>query len=232
MAEADADLAAFDPAPEMHEVLAVLTIAVLFVVAFPLAPLVAIVYLASERLVDSDKLLRAASRPLPEDIPSMGPWVSLLDAITRAAVVVNAGVVFFTQGRTDISGSSAGFPGLFGAISSPEQRLAAFVAVEASALGALWLLSVVVSDEPPEVTLQASRQAYLVAKHIHDAPTPGAPGHERDQEEEAVAAADEPKDQALARVAEEAESPDDSSKPGSAASSVPGASAIAASDLE
>ncbi|KAA0167716.1 hypothetical protein FNF31_00651 [Cafeteria roenbergensis] len=231
MAEADADLAAFDPSPEMHEVLAVLTIAVLFVVAFPLAPLVAIVYLASERLVDSDKLLRAASRPLPEDIPSMGSWVALLDAITRAAVVVNAGVVFFTEGRTDISGTSAGFPGLFGAISSSEQRLTAFVAVEACVLGALWLLGVVVSDEPPEVTLQASRQAYLIAKHIHDAPTPSAPGHERDQEEEAAAAVADAEDPDPAPDAEDAEGHADSSKPESARSLGPDASAIVASDV-
>ncbi|KAA0150126.1 hypothetical protein FNF31_07077 [Cafeteria roenbergensis] len=166
-AEADSRLPTFEAAPEMHQVLAVLTVAILFVVSLPLAPLVAIVYLATARLVDADKLIRATRRPRPEDVPSMGPWILLLDAITRAAVVVNAAVVFFTPGHTAVSGSSAGFPGLFGPVETREQRLIAFVAVEASVLGVLWLIGNVIPDQPDSVTLQASRQAYLVARHIH-----------------------------------------------------------------
>jgi len=170
--EADALLTAFDYAPEMHEVMAVLTISTLFVVAFPLAPLVALVFLATERLVDADKLLRAASRPVPDPQPDMGPWVTLLSFVARSAVVVNAAVVLFTDGPPSTSGLPDAPSSFFGSLSTTEDRLVAFIVVAAAALTAVGLFETMVPDEPHDVAIFRARQEYLVDKHLRGVKDP------------------------------------------------------------
>ncbi|VDM08864.1 unnamed protein product [Wuchereria bancrofti] len=69
----------------------------LFVSAFPLAPLFALVNNILEIRVDAYKYVVATRRPIPERARDIGIWLPILSMISRAAVLVNACIIAFTS---------------------------------------------------------------------------------------------------------------------------------------
>ncbi|KAL3994317.1 Calcium-activated chloride channel family protein [Acanthocheilonema viteae] len=69
----------------------------LFVSAFPLAPLFALLNNIFEIRVDAYKYVVATRRPMPERARDIGIWLPILSMISRAAVLVNACIIAFTS---------------------------------------------------------------------------------------------------------------------------------------
>lgn len=67
----------------------------LFVAAFPLAPLCALLNNIAEIRLDAYKMVTQARRPLAERVEDIGAWYGILRAITYAAVVSN--VTFYNS---------------------------------------------------------------------------------------------------------------------------------------
>lgn len=69
----------------------------LFVAAFPLAPLFALLNNIAEIRLDAFKMVTQARRPLSERVVDIGAWYGILRIITYTAVVSNAFVIAYTS---------------------------------------------------------------------------------------------------------------------------------------
>ncbi|XP_066593098.1 anoctamin-4 [Prorops nasuta] len=69
----------------------------LFVAAFPLAPLFALLNNIAEIRLDAYKMIKEARRPLAERVEDIGAWYGILKGVTYAAVVTNAFVIAYTS---------------------------------------------------------------------------------------------------------------------------------------
>ncbi|GLV36888.1 uncharacterized protein CBL_02277 [Carabus blaptoides fortunei] len=69
----------------------------LFVAAFPLAPLCALLNNIVEIRLDAYKMVTQARRPLAERVEDIGAWFGILRVITYTAVVSNAFVIAYTS---------------------------------------------------------------------------------------------------------------------------------------
>ncbi|XP_049855202.1 anoctamin-4-like [Schistocerca gregaria] len=69
----------------------------LFVAAFPLAPLFALLNNIGEIRLDAYKMLTQARRPLAERVEDIGAWYGILQGLTYTAVVSNAFVIAYTS---------------------------------------------------------------------------------------------------------------------------------------
>ncbi|KZC10272.1 Anoctamin-4, partial [Dufourea novaeangliae] len=69
----------------------------LFVAAFPLAPLFALLNNIAEIRLDAYKMVREARRPLAERVQDIGAWSGILRGVTYVAVVSNAFVIAYTS---------------------------------------------------------------------------------------------------------------------------------------
>ncbi|XP_071452092.1 anoctamin-6-like [Hetaerina americana] len=69
----------------------------LFVAAFPLAPLFALINNIAEIRVDANKMLTQYRRALPHRIKKLASWDSIQQAITYLAVAVNGCIIAFTS---------------------------------------------------------------------------------------------------------------------------------------
>lgn len=69
----------------------------LFVTAFPLAPVFALINSLLEVRVDAYNFVVAMRRPLPERARDLGVWLKIIDAISKTAVLTNAFVIAFTS---------------------------------------------------------------------------------------------------------------------------------------
>jgi len=74
---------------------------VLFVVAFPIAPLLALVNNWFENKVDSKKLCLYYRRPLPHGAADIGMWYAILNTVSWVAVVTNVAIVVFETSQFD-----------------------------------------------------------------------------------------------------------------------------------
>lgn len=75
----------------------------LFVAAFPLAPLFALLNNIAEIRLDAYKMVKEARRPLAERVEDIGAWFGILRGVTYVAVVSNVCVnacEFLGQART------------------------------------------------------------------------------------------------------------------------------------
>ncbi|TMW43143.1 hypothetical protein DOY81_011777, partial [Sarcophaga bullata] len=69
----------------------------LFVAAFPLAPLFALLNNVAEIRLDAFKMVTQSRRPLAERVEDIGAWYGILRIITYTAVVSNAFVIAYTS---------------------------------------------------------------------------------------------------------------------------------------
>lgn len=126
----------------------------LFVVAFPLAPVMALVNNVCEIRVDAFKLITATRRPDPRGAQDIGTWGTIIDLMGSIAMVTNVALVFFTSHRTTAHLSS-------------HERLILFVCVEHGLILLKYILMMVVDDEPHDVTLQKQRADFIVDKIVN-----------------------------------------------------------------
>ena len=69
----------------------------MFVAAFPLAPLFAFVNGILEIRVDAINFIRDQRRPMPNMAEDIGAWYTILEALSSFSVLVNAFVMAFTS---------------------------------------------------------------------------------------------------------------------------------------
>ena len=69
----------------------------LFVVAFPLGPLFALLNNLLEIRIDAFKALTQLRRPLPRPAKDIGVWLPILTFIAKLAVITNGAIIAFTS---------------------------------------------------------------------------------------------------------------------------------------
>eukprot|EP00003_Mantamonas_plastica_P012047 TRINITY_DN2201_c1_g1_i6.p1 TRINITY_DN2201_c1_g1~~TRINITY_DN2201_c1_g1_i6.p1 ORF type:complete len:512 (-),score=156.02 TRINITY_DN2201_c1_g1_i6:506-2041(-) len=75
----------------------------LFVAAFPMAPVLALINNLVEQHSDAYKLLTSYQRPAAERAEDLGSWYSILDALSVIGVLTNALVIAFTSEQLDVT---------------------------------------------------------------------------------------------------------------------------------
>ena len=69
----------------------------LFVVAFPLGPLFALMNNLFEIRIDAFKVLTQLKRPLPKKAQDIGIWLPILNIISKLGVITNGIIIAFTS---------------------------------------------------------------------------------------------------------------------------------------
>ena len=122
---------------------------VLFVVAFPLAPLLAFLNNIAEIHVDGFKLTKYR-RPHPDATESIGAWFYFLGVMSTASVVTNCAIIFFSSDL--LTGVST------------LNKLTIFLCVENGMLFLKRLLEVQISDTPQRVQNLVDRYELIMTK--------------------------------------------------------------------
>jgi anoctamin-10/anoctamin-7 len=125
----------------------------LFVTAFPLAPLAALMNNYFEIRVDAYKLCSELRRPDPRGAEDIGTWYTILEIMGIIAVITNAGILCFTSHR-------------FTAGQSLSMKVWIFLIIEHAAFAVKFIIEAVVEDVPEDIQMQLERQDYLVTKLI------------------------------------------------------------------
>lgn len=61
----------------------------IFVAAFPLAPLFALLNNILEMRLDAQKFLKFYRRPVPQRVKNIGVWYTILDVLNRISIITN-----------------------------------------------------------------------------------------------------------------------------------------------
>lgn len=128
----------------------------LFVVAFPLAPFMALISNYVEIRADGYKLLRTSQRPTPTGAEDIGTWQGIFTIMSGAAVVTNSALVCFVM--TELIDTDA------------TTRVWYFILMQYCIFTIQVILGWIVPDEPLEVTVQLQRGEFLVGKLINKIP--------------------------------------------------------------
>jgi len=126
----------------------------LFVVAFPLAPLLALLNNYIALRADCFKVLHFTARAIPRGAQDIGSWYVFLEVLGYAAIFTNLGVIVFT-GQHKFFEIEAGL-----------KKLIAFVAVEHAVFFIKIVGRYVIPDQSTRTATQLQRQEYLVNKHF------------------------------------------------------------------
>eukprot|EP00164_Ancoracysta_twista_P002959 GFYU01003941.1.p2 GENE.GFYU01003941.1~~GFYU01003941.1.p2 ORF type:complete len:695 (+),score=263.15 GFYU01003941.1:52-2136(+) len=124
----------------------------LFVVAFPLAPFLALVNNIVEIRADAYKLCNEYQRPFPTGAEDIGTWYYILEIMSTMAVITNCAIfAFTTKALEDYDGVT---------------KLAVFVISEHIILLVKYTIAFVVNDVPSATMTLMERQTFGVRKHI------------------------------------------------------------------
>jgi len=126
----------------------------LFVAAFPLAPLLALVNNCIEIQVDGWKLCQVHRRPYAVGAEDIGTWFVFLDLMSTFAVVSNMALFVFT-GHQLKHWSGIG-------------KVVFFLLMEHALLSVKWLIAAVIPDVPEDVQEQQEREAFILSKVVHN----------------------------------------------------------------
>uniref|UniRef100_A0A8D9FI56 Anoctamin n=1 Tax=Cacopsylla melanoneura TaxID=428564 RepID=A0A8D9FI56_9HEMI len=83
--------------PEYLEMIIQYGFVVLFITAFPLAPLLALINNMFETRLDAQKFLKYYRRPVPHRVTNIGIWYQILDGVAQLAVISNAIIIAFNS---------------------------------------------------------------------------------------------------------------------------------------
>jgi anoctamin-1 len=83
--------------PEYLEMVLQYGFVTIFVAAFPLAPLFALLNNILEMRLDAKKLITYYRRPVSQRVKDIGVWYGIMDAIGKIAVISNAFIIAFTS---------------------------------------------------------------------------------------------------------------------------------------
>jgi len=161
--------------PDFDELIVQFGYVCMFVCAFPLTPLLALLSNIVEVYIDSNKLCKFTRRPEPRGAANIGTWYDILTAVSFIAVFTNCAIVCF---ETVVM--REWFP-------NPADRAYAFILAEHAILGLKFAIAYFVPDEPQDITVHLARQEYIVnvlLKGMEDGPDTIVPS---DDEEEVTA---------------------------------------------
>ena len=125
----------------------------LFVAAFPLAPLFALVNNYLKVRIDAWNLLCVMRRPVPVSAKGIGSWEACLQTISYISVITNSGIICFTMSST---------------VTTTEFTM--FVVMQYVIFVIMTGVNYFVPDVPPSVTIQLKRQQLLLKKVIEAVP--------------------------------------------------------------
>jgi len=128
----------------------------LFVAAFPLAPLLALLNNMIELWVDAQKICKMSRRPNLPRAQDIGTWLSIFTYVAYIGVITNSGVLIFTSssiikveiGRDDI-------------------RVWMFLGFVFAVFSIKFVADFFIKDVPTDVSIQLERQDYYVRKVFH-----------------------------------------------------------------
>jgi len=125
----------------------------LFVAAFPLAPLFALVNNYLKVRIDAWNLLCVMQRPVPVSAKGIGSWEACLQTISYIAVITNSGIICFTM-SSEIT----------------TYEFALFVVMQYVIFVIMTGVNYFLPDVPPCVKIQLKRQELLLKKVIENVP--------------------------------------------------------------
>ncbi|CAN0416237.1 unnamed protein product [Pylaiella littoralis] len=143
------------PLGDMSEIAIQFGYVTLFVVAFPVAPLLAWISNYAEIRVDAVKILYEHRRPFPRGAQDIGTWQTVWTAVALVAVATNAGLILFTSEDLEWSMSN---------------KVWAFVLWQYGVFGLMALFAVFVQDVPNTVIIQLGRQSFITSKVVDQIP--------------------------------------------------------------
>lgn len=153
--EEQAQMATYDTFADYLNIMLQYGFVTLFVVAFPLAPLIALVDAIINSFTDRSRMFTSSARPVPKGASGIGAWKLIFDGLSYASAVSNLTIVVFTN-RSNIFGRDLDDTG----------RLVFFVVAEHVILLLKYAIATFVPDTPESTEMQLKRQEYLVKKHI------------------------------------------------------------------
>lgn len=124
----------------------------MFVMATPWTPFVALFQNIVTMRADSWKMLWAYQRPVPRKAQDIGTWQGIFSFIVAVSIVSNSAILVFILNR---------FPNL-----EAHNKVWLFNGLQYVLFGMLTLISTLVPDEPPEVHWQKKRQANWIRKYL------------------------------------------------------------------
>ncbi|CAH0698738.1 unnamed protein product [Spodoptera exigua] len=83
--------------PEYLEMVLQYGFVTIFVAAFPLAPLFALINNVLEMRLDAKKFLTCYRRPVPQRVNDIGVWYRILDSIGKLSIITNGFIIAFTS---------------------------------------------------------------------------------------------------------------------------------------
>lgn len=128
----------------------------MFVVAFPLATIIAFISNYIEIRIGAWKLCQLCRRPEPRSCEDIGTWYSIFQTISFSAALVNAGIIAFTS---EIANKYTWVV-----------RVWLFFSISLLLLGAKTVVQMLTPDMPLDVDIQLQRQKYIVDKVINNIP--------------------------------------------------------------
>ncbi|CAM9478748.1 unnamed protein product, partial [Ascophyllum nodosum] len=143
------------PLGDMSEIAIQFGYVTLFVVSFPVAPLLAYISNYFEIRVDAVKILYEHRRPFPRGAQDIGTWQVVWTAVAAIAVATNAGLIFFTADELEWSA---------------DNLVWGFVIWQYGVFLLMSLFSVFVPDVPFDVSIQLDRQRFITSKIIDQIP--------------------------------------------------------------
>jgi len=125
---------------------------VLFVAAFPLAPMMALVNSYVQIRVDAWKLAQCSRRPWPQNAEDIGTWADIIELMSYLAVIINSLIITYTGTFLD---------------SYPlADRAVVFILLYHVLIFVKYVTAVLVEDVPSDVMIQIARQAFVESKLI------------------------------------------------------------------
>ena len=138
---------------------------ILFVSAFPLAPVFALLNNTLELHIDAFKLICVFRRPWPFAAANIGQWAIFMDLLSSVSVVTNLLIIIFTSDTLngDCKEPTGGVSQCTGGL-APLTKWIAFIVLEHLLLASKSIVSYVIPDTPGWVADMTKRQAHVVSK--------------------------------------------------------------------
>jgi len=130
-----------------------------FVVAFPLAPVLALATCWIEIRSDAYKMLRVCRRAIPSGAQNIGPWAEVLSVMVRLSVVSNGVILCWTSHYLEEELDM-----------NEVDKLHVFLVYIGLIFVLLYFIDYVIDDVPAEVAIQHSRIDFIVQKLIDHLP--------------------------------------------------------------
>ena len=152
---------------------------VLFITALPIATFFSLVSNYVKLKVQTWKLITFYQRPVPHGAQDIGTWQDIFNIISVVAVVTNAAIICFTMDvlYKDTQVSNARLVQIGGitvrANFTLVGRLWIFFGFIATLVAVQFVISLLIPDEPIEVTTQHDRQKFIVKKLVEKQPDEG-----------------------------------------------------------